>query len=253
MHEESDSCAGALPFSDVELDFDDGIQSLPPLHESESECGEGEDFFDNATEYNDSGDELEPPAPAPACSSPVPPADSLGPWRHRWRELLRHQAEHHVSAVELPLLLLEICKSVPSAFGTHFAALAGVTDDGGTQGTQGSTASPRRVRQRDLLPLPVPNISAEEMPSRNSNTHQCKSRMAARSAWLLLMVCVINFHYCLGKSSEVCGLHHGPAIQAQKAAHMRLAVAADAFCGTAVWALLLEVRTLVVCGAATVA
>ena len=118
MDEESDSCAGALPFSDVELDFDDDIQSLPALNESESDVG-ADEFFDTATEYNDSGDELESLPDTPSDPSPLPPADHLGPWRHRWRELLRHQAEHHVSAADLLLLLLEICKCVPGAFGAH--------------------------------------------------------------------------------------------------------------------------------------
>ena len=67
------------------------------------------------------------------------------------------------------------------------------------------------------------------MPSQNSNTHGCRSLLQARNAWLIVMISCINFQFCLGKDVERCGLRHGPATLAPKAAHMRLAIAADAF------------------------
>ena len=45
---------------------------------------------------------------------------------------------------------------------------------------------------------------------------------------MLLMIACINFHYYLGASATKISAFHGPAAAAQRAAHVRLAVAADA-------------------------
>ena len=66
------------------------------------------------------------------------------------------------------------------------------------------------------------------MPQRQSLTSGLPGRVRVRSAWMLLMISTINFHYALGKEAAHTRPVYGPATEAQRASHMRLSVAADA-------------------------
>lgn len=69
-------------------------------------------------------------------------------------------------------------------------------------------------------------------------------------AWICIASLIAILLHTYKRGVEVCAARR--AIHAASFVKQGV-VAADALCGTAVWALLLEVRTLVVCGAATVA
>ena len=57
--------------------------------------------------------------------------------------------------------------------------------------------SPTRERQRDLLPLPFENLSAEDFPRSCSRILKILERRAGREALLLLLICCKNVHFSL--------------------------------------------------------
>ena len=169
------------------------------------------------------------PAPPSSSALPQPQPTTHAVWRQRWNSLLGHQAGRSLPASEIPLALLDLCRSLPHTFAGYCAQLAGIAGPDAQSHPGGSTAYTGRRRQRDLLPLPQAHLSAEELPRQNSLSEGRPGRIAARAAWLTLMIAVINFHYCVGGPSERFLNFVGPCTAAQHAAHVRLGVAADAF------------------------
>jgi hypothetical protein len=204
------SCAGAA--SDEEFISDDDAESL---------------FPEAAEEPEEFTDDFHCAASAPSSSADLDGHPVLTAWRSRWQTFLHARFGQSLSFNEVPELLLELCRGVPTRFCEFFGELAGL-DGPEPSSTLGPTAATGQARRRDILPLPSPSLSAEDMPQANSLTEGLAGRLRCRSGWLLLMVSCINYHYCLGRNADRIALHHGPPTQAQRAVHVRLAVAADA-------------------------
>ena len=165
-------------------------------------------------------------------TTPLPSTQSgsgLTSWRQRWDHLLGFHSDKTIPCHDIPKVLFELCSTLPSTFAGYCAQLAGVAAPGIESHPGGPTANEGRRRQRDLLPLPQARFSAEELPRQNSLSQGCPGRLAARAAWITLMIAVINFHYCLGGPAEKYLHFVGPCTAAQHASHIRLGVAADAF------------------------
>ena len=102
------SCAGAA--SDEETNFDDDAESLFP--EAAEEPVEFTDDFQGAV-------------PAPASSTDLDGHPVLTAWRSRWQSFLHARYGQSLSFTEVPGLLLELCRSVPTRFCEFFGELAG--------------------------------------------------------------------------------------------------------------------------------
>ena len=201
FEEDGESCAGASPPMESvdtteEQPFEDARES-----EAESVCPDAEVLPDD-------GD------------------GALRDWQRHWQRLLGFASEKTMPFDEVPEVLMQVCASVPAKFAELFGELAGSVVPGLEDSERGPTTSGPK-RQRDLLPLPSTTLSAEDMPSVNSMTEGRPGRLQARNAWLCVMVATLNFHFCLGGQGKHTRKHHGPVTLAQRAAHIRLAVAAD--------------------------
>ena len=135
--------------------------------------------------------------PPPIAPDPLPSAQSFSTWKQCWDSLGGHHADRVIPSLQVPLVLLDLCRTLPHVFAGYCAQLAGVAFLDVQSHPGGLTAeSGRRRRQRDVLPLPQARFSAEELPRQNTLSEGHPGRLAARSALLTLMIVAINFHYC---------------------------------------------------------
>ena len=126
------SCAGAA--SDEEFITDDEAESLFP--EAADEPEEFTDDFDDA-------------ASAPSSSFDMDGHPVLTAWRSRWQAFLHARHGQSLPFGEVPELLLELCRSVPTRFCEFFGELAGL-DGPEPSSSLGPTAASGQARQRDI-------------------------------------------------------------------------------------------------------
>ena len=245
---QSDGVGGLSEFDGSELASQGAASSAS--NTDRSDC---ESLFPEAPGDTDASD-TEGTAP----SWPLPPPtgerseEGMREWRSSWQRFVNTQGDTPVPFDEVPQLLLRLCKTVPCRLAGYFAGLAGVDEVIGAVGecegectpplhppphtdprpasstSVGSPTTSGLSRRRDLLPLPQPVLSAEDMPGENSQCEGLAGKRRCRHAWVLLMIACINYHYFVGADASSMPSFHGPATAAQRAAHLRLAVAADA-------------------------
>ena len=147
-----------------------------------------------------------------------------GPTLHlgaEWKHLCAAASLPGSRLLDLPFQLEKIILKMPQRFARYAQQLVtGIIDD----------RPPGQQRPRDLLPLPLCAIDAADLPRLYSHTEGLASRKASRSAWLLVLVTALNYHYCLGSCSKSIRPLSGPATPVQHAALVRLGAAADGMC-----------------------
>ena len=141
--------------------------------------------------------------------------------RASWEEVCLKFTQEAQDMCDLAENLLKLVKLLPKQFVNVFGQVAGQHWD---KSFDGPTA---RTRQRDLFPLPLGEVSEEDLPLRGPSSGTGSGRRRGRQAWLVLVVVALNWTYFGSSASGRMPAFNGPPTKVQGAALMFSGVSCD--------------------------